>query len=74
MQKMMKQFKKSPKGFARRLGGMMATPMLSAASNNNGIHPAGVVQIDLIKPQTGHKHFWRIFTMAVKIRLRRVWR
>ena len=26
MQKMMKQFKKSPKGFARRLGGMMGNP------------------------------------------------
>ena len=26
MQKMMKQFKKSPKGFARRLGGMMGGP------------------------------------------------
>ena len=26
MQKMMKQFKKSPKGFARRLGGMMGSP------------------------------------------------
>ena len=25
-QKMMKQFKKSPKGFARRLGGMMGNP------------------------------------------------
>ena len=26
MQKMMKQFKKSPKGFARRLGGLMGNP------------------------------------------------
>ena len=26
MQKMMKQFKKSPKGFARRLGGLMGGP------------------------------------------------
>ena len=26
MQKMMKQFKKSPKGFTRRLGGMMGNP------------------------------------------------
>ena len=26
MQKMMKQFKKSPKGFARKLGGMMGNP------------------------------------------------
>lgn len=26
MQKMMKQLKKSPKGFARKLGGMMGNP------------------------------------------------
>lgn len=26
MQKMMKQFKKSPKGFARKLGGLMGSP------------------------------------------------
>ena len=46
--------------------------MPSAASNNNGIHPAGVVQIDLIKPRTGAQTFLEDIYHAVKIRLRRV--
>ena len=46
MQKMMKQFKKSPKGFARRLGGMMGNPQrLPRTEITTVYNPGGVCNI-----------------------------
>ena len=75
MQKMMKQFKKSPKGFARRLGGMMGNPNAFRGLKCTLIryNPlAGLYNINNAPARAAQNNFWRIFTMAVKIRLRRV--
>ncbi len=72
MQKMMKQFKKSPKGFARRLGGMMGNPNAFRGHEITTVYNPGGVCTDIFNPPNRNNNFWRISIMAVKIRLRRV--